>query len=259
VISYALVMIVSLATGQPTQAFVEGPMSDRWCAQLIERYSYNSQDGTSVRVPTCLSWPDAQQVLVQNSCTRGDWTDRGGRRRLFDCYASAEVLPAAARAATAVSPAGAPVPDAMAVSPAATPEPVPDTTTTFGAAPPTEPPPLPEHKAFHLGPAAASLVTQAHAQMNKGGYDQASATLERALRIEPDNPLLWVELAQLRLSEGDATQADGIGRRALLLAEGDGQLQAMAWHVIAESLRARKRNPEAAEADRQADSLGSAQ
>jgi tetratricopeptide (TPR) repeat protein len=249
VISYALVMIVSLATGQPTQAFVEGPMSETWCAQLIERYAYNRRDGSSVRVPACLSWPEAQQTLMQNSCTRASWTDQR-RRRLFDCIA--DVVPTAAAADAEVG--RAPVPD-----------PVPVATDVFGVQPqvdsssqpaepltPTEPSSLPEGKPFHLGAAASALVTQAHTQMNRGGYDLASATIERALRIEPNNPLLWVELGQLRLSEGDAAQADGISRRALLLAAGDRRVQAMAWHLIAESLRARGRNPEAAEADREA-------
>ncbi len=187
-ISYALVMIVSLATGQPTQAFVEGPMSDSWCTRLIERHAYNAQDGTSVRVPTCLSWPEAQQALVQNSCTRDSWTDRR-RRRLFDCTAPTDALPTPAALTTAVSRAAA-WPDAV-----------------------------------------------------------------DATSIERNNPLLWVELGQLRSSTGDAAQADGISRRALALSEGDGRVQAMAWHIIAESLRARGRNSEAAEADRQAIAL----
>jgi len=80
----------------------------------------------------------------------------------------------------------------------------------------------------------------------------AEETIERALRIEPDNPVLWVELAQVWMQEGDAVQADGTSRRALLLGEGDPQVQATAWRLIAESLRARGRNQEAVDADHQA-------
>jgi predicted Zn-dependent protease len=83
----------------------------------------------------------------------------------------------------------------------------------------------------------------------------AEQTIERALRIEPDNPLLWVELARVWMSEGDPVQADGTSRRALALAEGDRQVQASAWRLIAESLRARARNQEAVAADRQAIAL----
>src|ERR1700734_2595055 len=108
-------------------------------------------------------------------------------------------------------------------------------------------PPRPPPKQFKPGPATASLVAQAHKQASGGNYEPAAATIERALRIEPENPLLWVELGQIRLSEGNAAQADGMGHKALALATGDVQAQASAWRLIADSLRARQRNQEAAD------------
>ncbi len=123
--------------------------------------------------------------------------------------------------------------------------------------PPTQPeqPPRPAPKQFHLGPASTALVAQAHKQASGGNYPLAAATIERALRIEPENPLLWIELGQVRLNEGNASQADGMGRKALALATGDPQAQASAWRLVAESLRVRGRNQEAAEADRKAGAL----
>ena len=82
-------------------------------------------------------------------------------------------------------------------------------------------PPRPPPKQFKLGPATAALVAQAHKQATGGNYEPAAATIERALRIEPENPLLWIELGQIRLSEGNAAQADGMGHKALALATGD--------------------------------------
>jgi Tetratricopeptide repeat len=108
---------------------------------------------------------------------------------------------------------------------------------------------------FHLGPAASALVTQARTQAGGGEYGQAAATLERALRIEPGNPLLWIELGRVRLSENNAAQAEAMGRKALALATGDPAAQAAAWHLIADSLRARGRDPEAAEAEGRAGTL----
>jgi Flp pilus assembly protein TadD len=96
------------------------------------------------------------------------------------------------------------------------------------------------------------LVTQAHTQAGAGEFAAAGATLERALRIEPDNPLLWIELGRLQMQEGNAAQADGMGRKALALATGDAAAQASAWSLIADSLRAQGRNQEAADADRHA-------
>jgi tetratricopeptide (TPR) repeat protein len=117
---------------------------------------------------------------------------------------------------------------------------------------PSEQPSRPPPKQFHLGPAALSLVSQAHKQSQSGDLGAAATTLERALRIEPNNPLLWIELGDVRLSENDGDQADNMGRKALALATGDAQAQSSAWHLIAESLRLRHRNEEAAEADQKA-------
>jgi Tfp pilus assembly protein PilF len=123
-----------------------------------------------------------------------------------------------------------------------------------GAAPPAEAPPAPPRQ-FRVGAAAATLVEQAHRQAAGGDTAAATATLERALRIEPDNPLLWVELGRVRLSENNAAQADAMGRKALALATGDPSAQALAWRLMAEALRALGRNSEAAEAERHAAGL----
>jgi Tfp pilus assembly protein PilF len=124
--------------------------------------------------------------------------------------------------------------------------------------PPAAPPApayTPPPKQFHLGAPATALVQQARSQAKSGDFGQASATIERALRIEPDNPLLWIELGRMRLGGGDAQQADAMGRKALSLASGDGAAQASAWQLIAEALQAQGRNGEAAEAARHAASL----
>jgi Tfp pilus assembly protein PilF len=121
--------------------------------------------------------------------------------------------------------------------------------------PPAPPPYTPPPKQFRLGPATSALVAQAHRQAAGGDYGAATATLERAQRIEPDNPLVWIELGRLQLSASNPTQADAMARKALSLATGDPAAQSSAWQLIAESMRARGRNGEAAEAQRHADAL----
>lgn len=123
------------------------------------------------------------------------------------------------------------------------------------ASPVPEPPRAPTRQ-FRLSPATSALVQQAHTQSQAGAFEPAAATIERALRIEPENPLLWIELGQIRLNENNASQANGMGHKALALATGDPQAQSSAWHLIADSLRALNRNDEAAEADRKAGTLG---
>jgi tetratricopeptide (TPR) repeat protein len=114
------------------------------------------------------------------------------------------------------------------------------------------PPPAPAPKEFRLSPASAALVSQAQSQSAAGNHALAVATIERALRIEPDNPLVWIELAKVHQAEGDHPRADGMARKALALARGDARAQAAAWNVIADSFRARGRNAEAADAERKA-------
>ena len=80
-----------------------------------------------------------------------------------------------------------------------------------------------------------------------------------AQRIEPDNPLLWIELGRVRLAENNAPQADAMGRKALALGVGDPAAQAAAWHLIADSLKARGRNGEAAEAEQKAQGVAARQ
>jgi tetratricopeptide (TPR) repeat protein len=120
---------------------------------------------------------------------------------------------------------------------------------------PAERPSTAPAKQFHLGAATTALVAQAQRQAGSGDYAPATATLERALRIEPDNPLVWIELGRVHLAEGDAGQADALGRKALALATGDPAAQASAWRLIADSLRARGRNTDAYDAERRAASL----
>ncbi|MBV8782623.1 MAG: tetratricopeptide repeat protein [Gammaproteobacteria bacterium] len=124
-----------------------------------------------------------------------------------------------------------------------------------GAAVPAPPAgrPTPAPRTFHLSAAAGALVSQSHTQSQSGDFGGATATLERALRIDPDNPLLWIELGRLQLAQGHAPQADAMGHKALALATGDGTAQASAWHLVADALRARGRNGEAAAAEQKAD------
>ncbi len=123
---------------------------------------------------------------------------------------------------------------------------------TAPVAAPAEKPYTPAPKQFRLSAASQALVTQAHQQSAGGDYGGAAATLERAQRIEPDNPLLWIELGRVRLGENNPAQAEAMGRKALALATGDPSAQSQGWHLVADSLRARGRNGEAADADRRA-------
>jgi hypothetical protein len=129
------------------------------------------------------------------------------------------------------------------------------TPTPQSPAAPSASPPLPRAspppRENHLSPATRSLVTQARTLMSHGDFDAASSTLDRALRIEPNNPLLWIERGRLRLAESDAHQAEGCGRKALALASGDLSTQKQAGQLLVDALRAQQRNQEAHEIESQ--------
>lgn len=88
------------------------------------------------------------------------------------------------------------------------------------------------------GPAVVALLDQAELQAQSGEGDQAAATLERALRIEPHNPWLWHRLAVLRLQQGRYQDAIELASRSNSLAAGDERLQNGNAEVIARSRQA---------------------
>lgn len=102
--------------------------------------------------------------------------------------------------------------------------------TDIPAAP--EPAPLPPPSGNR---AVIALLDRAHLDAGAGRPDAASATLERALRIEPRNARLWHELAQLRLAQGQYAQALSLAQKSNSFAGAQKQLQAMNWRVIGEA------------------------
>ena len=124
-----------------------------------------------------------------------------------------------------------------------------------GAVSATPPAAAASRPTFTLGPASQSLVAQARAQADAGDFAVAAGTVERALRIESDNPLLWIELARIRLAEGNAGQAESLGRKAVSLAAGDTRAEASAWQIVADSLRQSGRTAESIEAEARARTL----
>lgn len=70
----------------------------------------------------------------------------------------------------------------------------------------------------NLSLAGEALLIQGVNERRAADYAAASATLERALRIEPSAPELWLELARVRLLEGNIEQARQLAGKARSLA-----------------------------------------
>src|SRR5260370_35358470 len=77
--------------------------------------------------------------------------------------------------------------------------------------PPPAPQVPPPPRENHLSAATRSLLTQARTQVAHGDLPAASSTLARALRIEPNNPLLPIDLGRLRVAASIAPHAQGPG------------------------------------------------
>lgn len=123
--------------------------------------------------------------------------------------------------------------------------------TGFTAAPPVAQPSMPSAGVGAVtlaadeqldGPVLA-LLTSAQQMERSGNLSGASASLERAQRIAPREPQVLYRLAEVRLAQGDAAQAEQLARRGLSYAGGRPTLQASLWDVIA---RARERLGDAA-------------
>jgi tetratricopeptide (TPR) repeat protein len=145
--------------------------------------------------------------------------------------------------------------------PAPVPPPVQEPTLeTRPGTPPTqvgepEPLPPPVSREPELGAASRALVSQAQTQLAANNFAVAASSIERALRIEPGNPLLWIELGKIRQAEGNHVQAENMARKALATSANAPRADAAAWALIAESYRARGKNIEAQEAQARADGV----
>ena len=118
-----------------------------------------------------------------------------------------------------------------------------------------QPLPTPVVREPTLSAASRALVGQAQSQMASKNYAVAASSIERALRIEPDNALLWVELGKVRQAEGNYIQAENMGRKAASMSVNAPRANSLAWTLIAESLRARGKNVEAQAAQARADGV----
>lgn len=83
--------------------------------------------------------------------------------------------------------------------------------------------------------AVLGLLDTAKSEMAQGRFEPAGASLERALRIEPQNAVLWAELAQVRLQQGQLEQAANLATKSNVLAGTNRTLRAQNWRLISQA------------------------
>jgi len=104
----------------------------------------------------------------------------------------------------------------------------------------------------HAATPADALRAQAERQRQSGDYAGAAATLERALRIQPQDARLWNRLARVRMEQGLHSQAANLAARSNALAGDQSDLKRDNWSIIATARRQAGDMAGAAEAERQA-------
>lgn len=124
-------------------------------------------------------------------------------------------------------------PPPPATAPAPTSRTEPSTVPTI-VVPESAPPPssIPPHTQSDARSASDALLAQSRSQRAAGSYPQATASIERALRLDPNNAELWIERGELALQTGNATQAATMARKALTLTGGDRALTARAERLL---------------------------
>jgi len=133
------------------------------------------------------------------------------------------------------------------------PQPLPPPQARPQAAPQKVPPPPhrpPPQKSAPAVPAVVALLDTAAKQEASGQLGAAAASLERALRIQPENPWTWYRLAVTRFRQGRLDQAEQMARKSDTLAGRDHDVRARSWRLIA-LIRERQGDPAGAEAARQ--------
>lgn len=122
---------------------------------------------------------------------------------------------------------------------------------------PAEPEPEPVPVALPENSPGEALLERSRSAREAGELAAAGRYLERALGLHPRSALLYLELAGLRLDEGDDGAAEALAMRALRQApEAPAEWRAEVWELIAEARFRQGREEEAREAFRRAGELG---
>jgi len=107
--------------------------------------------------------------------------------------------------------------------------------------------PLPEERSIQVEPLSSGqavspvvqrLLAAAEQQRGSGDIDSAANSLERALRIEPRNAVLWSRLADVRFSQNDWQQAIQLAAKSNTLAGNNTQLRRQNWYLMVNSYSA---------------------
>ena len=111
---------------------------------------------------------------------------------------------------------------------------------------------LPQPLSYRSHGTVLKLTAKARRQIKAGEPEHAFSTLERAIKIDPSDPVPWNMLAGIQLKRGNVDQAEQLAKKSNLLVKNDKTLRTQNWLIIAEALEQRGLNKEAEAAKRRA-------
>lgn len=83
-------------------------------------------------------------------------------------------------------------------------------------------------------PAVQGLLASASDSLQQGNLESAAISLERAQRLAPQSATVYLQLAQVRMQQGRAVEAEQLARKGLSYAQYN-SLQAALWRLVAEA------------------------
>lgn len=107
--------------------------------------------------------------------------------------------------------------------------------------------PLPEERAIAsyslpkekpVSPVVRALTRRSQEQSGVQNYDGAANSLERALRIEPRNPVLWNQLADVRYLQKSWKKAIQLAAKSNTLSGDNKKLRRENWYLMSNSYKA---------------------
>jgi tetratricopeptide (TPR) repeat protein len=122
-----------------------------------------------------------------------------------------------------------PLPPDISLPQSVPPVPVPPTSSL-----PQSVPSVPEQKQIPepSSRAVSDLIAKADHMEQSGELEIAAASLERAVRIAPKDPIPWQRLAQIRLQQKDAVQAEALAAKSNSLAGRSKPIMCRNWQII---------------------------
>lgn len=86
-------------------------------------------------------------------------------------------------------------------------------------------------------PAALALWQKAEEARKLGDFDSAITHLERALRIDPQDAVMWSRLAEIRLEQGNTNQAENLAAKSNAMTADNPVLNYRNWLIISQARR----------------------